>query len=110
MYVETAGFQDEDEFIKSVIDNEITREVRLLAKLAHIDYMTLHLSKYNEAGRRTKFSVHGKLITNIGMFFAQDYAWDLTQAVRGVLQKLEKEVQKKRGKIQHLDRDHIRER
>ncbi len=108
VYVQTTGFQNEDEFIRSVVDDEITREVRLLAKLAHIDYMTLHLDKYNETGKRTKFSVHGKLITNIGMFFAQDFAWDLTQAVRGVLNKLEKELKKKKGKSESKDRDHVR--
>ena len=108
VFVQTTGFQDEDGFIRSVVDKEIEREIQLLAKLAHIDYMTLHLSKYNETGKRIKFSVHGKLITNIGMFFAQDFAWDLTQATRGVLEKLEKELKKKRGKIESRDRDHVR--
>jgi len=108
VYVQTTGFQDEDEFIRSVVDKEVEREVQLLARMVRIDYMTLHLDKYNETGKRTKFSVHGKLITNIGMFFAQDFAWDLTQAVRGVLDKLEKELKKKKGKIESKDRDHVR--
>ena len=104
VYVQITGIQDEDMFIKSIVDDEIAHEIRKLAKVAHIDYMTLHVSKYNEKGSRVKYSVHGKLITSVGMFFAQDFAWDLTQAVRGLLKKMEKELLKKRGKIEHSDR------
>ena len=47
---------------------------------------------------RAKYSVKARLITEKGSFFADDHAWDITKAVRGVLQKFEAEISKKVGK------------
>lgn len=98
VYVNISGQQKEDPFIKSVVDDQIKNEVQKLAKIFPIEYIALHISRYNEAGKRVKYSVKGRLITEKGLFFAQDYAWDLTKAMRGVLEKFEREALKKREK------------
>ena len=54
--------------------------------------------RHKETGKRVKYSVKGRLITEKGMFFADDHAWRLTKAVKGVLEKMEREVVKSIGK------------
>ena len=102
--VRISGQQKEDDFIKSVVDEQLRNEIRKLGKLLPINSMNLHIDRHREAGKRVKYSVKGKLMTEMGMFFANDHAWDLTQATRGVLSKLEKEVIKKidKKRLYHL--------
>ncbi len=110
VYVQITGIQDEDDFIKSLVDSEISNELRSIARSVHIDYLTMHVDKYHRTGSRAKYSVHIKLITSIGMFFAKDDAWDLTQAVRGTLDKIKREVEKKKGKLNAVDKSYKRHR
>lgn len=98
IYVRVSGLQQEDTFIKEVVDEEIRNEIRKLAKFFTIDQMLIHVDRYNEAGRRVKYSVKSSLITEKGYFFAKDHDWDITKAVRGVLKKFEKEMIKKKEK------------
>lgn len=96
VYVTISGLQQDDNFIKSVVDEEITNEVRKLSKFIPVESLILHVDRYHETGKRVKYSVKARLITRKGVFFAGDHAWDVTKAVRGVLQKLEREVIKKK--------------
>ncbi len=98
VYVRISGLQGEDEFIKRVVDEEIGNEIRKLARFFHIDHMAMHVDRYNESGRRVKYSLKASLITEKGYFFAKDHDWDITKAVRGVLKKFEKEMIKKKEK------------
>jgi predicted transcriptional regulator len=96
--VTVSGMQDEDVFIKTVVDEQLRNEIRKLGKSIPIEYMVLNVSRYEEDGKRIKYSVRGRLITHKGSFFADDHAWDVTKAVRGVLQKFEAEIIRKLGK------------
>ncbi len=96
VYVTISGLQGEDEFIRSVVDEEVSSEVRKLGKFLPLDSLVLHVDRYHETGKRVKYSVKARLITRKGVFFAGDFSWDVTKAVRGVLQKLEKETIKKK--------------
>ena len=98
VHVTISGIKDEDAFIKSVIDEEVRNEMSKLCRFLPIDYMVLHVDHYHTSGRREKYSVKGRLITEDGMFFADDHDWDITKAVRGVLQKMEKEVIRRKEK------------
>jgi CBS domain-containing protein len=98
VYVTVSGLQDDDNFIKTVVDEEISNEVRKLGKIVKIDNLILHVDKHHQTGKRSEYSVKGRLITRKGMFFANDSAWDVTKAVRGVLQKLEKGIIKRKEK------------
>lgn len=96
VYVRISGLQEEDNFIKSVVDEEIRNEVRKLGKFFPVRQMVIHVDRYHETGRRIKYSVKARMMTGRGMFFADDHAWDVTKAVRGVLQKFEREILKKK--------------
>jgi len=98
IYVRISGLQEEDNFIKSVVDEEIRNEVRKLGKFFPIKQMIIHVDKYHETGKRIKYSVKARMMTERGMFFADDHAWDVTKAVRGILQKFEREILEKKEK------------
>jgi CBS domain-containing protein/ribosome-associated translation inhibitor RaiA len=100
VYVRISGLQEEDRFIKSVVDEEIRNEVKKLGKIFHISRMVLHVKKHKETGDRRKFSVKGRLITEYGYFFADDYGWDVTKAIKGILQKFEREILKKKERAE----------
>lgn len=93
--VTVSGIQEEDNFVKSIVDEEIEHTVKKLGKIMPLSYFVMHIRKYHKTGRRVKYSVHARLITGKGDFFAEDHEWDLTKATKGVLAKIEKEVLKK---------------
>ncbi len=100
IYVRVSGLQREDTFIKQVVDEEIRHEIQKLARFFPIDHMVMHVDRYHQTGRRVKYSVRASLITERGMFFAREHDWDITKAVRGILQKLEREIIKKKEKAE----------
>lgn len=98
VYVRISGIQEEDIYIKSLIDSEITNEVKKLGKIIDINYLVLHVTTSKATGRRKNYSVKGKLITKFGYYFANNSDWDLTKAIRSVMHKFEREILKKKGK------------
>ncbi len=105
VYVQLSGIQDEDSFIKNVIDSEIKSEVKKLGKITPIDYLTLNVTRHKKSGERIKYSVKAKLVAHTGLFFSKDFSWDLTKSISEALKKLEKEVIKKVGKERDLGRE-----
>jgi len=99
VYVRVTGQQKEDVFLRSVIDEELRNEIRKLGKLLPIDYMTLDVKKFRESGRRAKYSLKAKLVTQKGLFVSQATAWDITKAMHGLMGRLEREIVRKKGKM-----------
>ena len=96
--VTVSGVHDEDNFIRTIVHEEIENVLRKLSRMVMISSFDLHVRKYSKGGTRTKYSVQAKLITEEGNFFADDYEWELTKTVKGVLEKIEREVLKKEDK------------
>jgi len=102
VYVTISGIRDEDSWVKRVLDKEITNSVRRIGRLTKINYMVFHVDKHRETGKRTKYSVKARVSTSSGRFFAQSYEWDLPGALRGTLDKLEREI----GKKSEMEKEH----
>jgi len=98
VYIRISGIQEEDIYIKSLIDSEITNEIKKLGKILDIKYLVLHVTTRRTSGQRKNYSVKGKLITERGYYFAKNDDWDLTKAVRSVMNKFEREILKYKGK------------
>jgi CBS domain-containing protein/ribosome-associated translation inhibitor RaiA len=96
--IRISGIHDEGEYIRSKVADDINGKVKKLGSLVHIDYLVLHVQSHHKTGKRRKYSVKGRMITSSGAFFAKDHAWDLTKAVSGALEKLEREIIRKSGK------------
>jgi CBS domain-containing protein/ribosome-associated translation inhibitor RaiA len=97
-YVTVSGIEDEDDYIKSVIYQEIEATLKKINKIYPVNYLVVHADRYG-TGKRTKHLIKARLATEKGFFFGRDHAWDLAQAVKGVLANLEKEVIKRKEKI-----------
>jgi ribosome-associated translation inhibitor RaiA len=93
------GQQEESDFTKRFIDEDLTAEIQKLSKIVRIDHANFHIEKHSKTGKRAKYTVRSNMVTKNGMFHAEDFAWDLTKAFRGVLHKLEREIIKKKGKM-----------
>ena len=96
--VNITGQQEEDPFIKTVIDEELTHFASKVGKTLPIQEIRIDIDRKESEGGKVKYGINAKLITEKGMFFADDFAWDVTKALRGVIHKLEREVEKKIGK------------
>jgi CBS domain-containing protein len=97
VYIRISGLGDEDEFIKSKIDEMVDNTVTKLLKLAEIKYVAVHVETHKKGGRRTKYSVQGRFVTDRGNFHASDHEWDPAKAMKLFLAKIEREVH---GKIE----------
>jgi ribosome-associated translation inhibitor RaiA len=95
MQIEISGIHEEDDFIKSKLNEEIGHTIDKLGKMLNITSFVMHVKKYHETGNKKKYSIQARLLTDDGDFFADDFAWELTKAAKGVLQKLETEVIRK---------------
>jgi len=93
-----SGMHDEDQFVKSKVNEEVGRSLIKMDKMMPVDQFVMHLRKYHESGKTVKYSLHARLMTSKGDFYAEDYAWDLTKAATSVMSMLEKEVIKKHEK------------
>jgi CBS-domain-containing membrane protein len=98
VFVTISGMQEEDGFIKSVVDEEVSNEVKKLAKIVPIQYLAINVKKHKKDGKRIKYSIKARLITYKGAYFAHDFSWDITKAIRGMLHRLEKEMTRKEEK------------
>ena len=92
VYVNITGIREEDDFLKSVIDEEISNSMSKLAKILPLEWLAVHVERYFEQGRRKKYSVRCRLITGKGVFVSGGHAWDLTKAFRQALSRIEREV------------------
>jgi CBS domain-containing protein/ribosome-associated translation inhibitor RaiA len=108
VYVNVSGLGKEDEFLTSIVNEEIENRLNKLEKIIPIKYLAMHYDKHEKGGERIKYSVKARLITEKGSFFAQDFAWDLTKTTKEVLRKLEREVTKgveKHRRIEEIFRE-----
>jgi predicted transcriptional regulator len=100
VYVRVSGLSEEDSFIKMKIDEMINTFLDKMLKILPVNYIAIHVDRYSykKDGNRMKYSVHGRLVTGKGMFYANDYEWDATKAMKRFIDRLETEVYKKSGK------------
>ncbi len=94
VYVNITGMQEEDDFLKSVVDEEISNSMSRLAKMLPLQYLAAHVESHFPQGRRRKYSVKCRLITEKGVFISGGHAWDLTKAFRQSLERMERKVKK----------------
>lgn len=94
VYVKITGLDEEDEFIKAKIDEMVENTISKLLKFTTVTYVAIHVDTMKTGGSRTKYSVHGRIVTEKGSFHASDSKWDPTKAIKLFLSKIEREVHK----------------
>jgi CBS domain-containing protein len=98
VYIRISGLVDEDSFIKAKIDEMVDSTITKLLKIVPVTYVAIHVEKHKKGGRRTKYSVQGRFVTEKGNFHASDHEWEPTKAMKFFLGKIEREVHKKMEK------------
>jgi len=92
VYVQITGLEEEDRLSLDVMDEEIERELKKIAKISKPTLFTLHVSKYNEAGNVAKYSLNGRLITEDKVFVAKATEWNLMKATISLMHTLSEMV------------------
>lgn len=95
VYIKVSGLDREDAFIKSKIDEMVDNMITKLLKSVVVNYVAIHVETHKTGGRRTKYSVQGRFVTDKGKFYASDHEWDPTKAMKLFLGKIEREVHKR---------------
>lgn len=98
VYVRITGLSEEDDFIKSKIDEMVENTISKLLKFLTVSYVAIHVETSKREGRRMKYSVKGRFVTEKGSFYADDHEWDPAKAIKMFLEKIEREVHKRVGK------------
>ncbi|MBN2331456.1 MAG: HPF/RaiA family ribosome-associated protein [Candidatus Aenigmarchaeota archaeon] len=104
--VSISGIHEEDGFVRDNVQGEISKALGKLSRVMEVTDFSMHVRKYHEEGNRAKYSVHGKIITAESEFYAEDFAWELEKAVKGLLDKLEKEMLRHAEKAKDHGRAH----
>ncbi len=95
VYVRITGLEEEDDFIKGKIDDMVDNTITKLLKLADVKYVAIHAETHKKEGKRRKYSVQGRFVTDKGNFYAGDHEWDPTKAMKLFLAKIEREAHKR---------------
>jgi CBS domain-containing protein len=95
VYIRISGLGGEDSFIKEKIDEMADNTITKLLKFLDVTYVAIHVETHKKGGKRTKYSVQGRFVTDKGNFYASDHGWDPTKAMKLFLDKIEREVRKK---------------
>jgi predicted transcriptional regulator/ribosome-associated translation inhibitor RaiA len=96
IYVNITGLQEEDDFIKGVVDDEISASMSRVVRYFPVQWLAVHVERHSGEGSRKKYSVRCRLITDRGVLVSGSHAWDLTKAFSGALARLEREAVKKK--------------
>jgi ribosome-associated translation inhibitor RaiA len=96
--VSISGLEDADYFTKSRVHEEAGHLLEKVRRFLEVTSFEMHVRTYHKEGKRKKFSVHARLLTGSGEFFAEEAEWNLGKAVSRVLEKLESEAVRKEEK------------
>jgi len=101
VYIRVSGLGGEDEFVRAKIDKMIENTINKMLKFVKVTYVAIHVEIKGKGGKRTKYSVQGRFMTNKGSFYASDHEWEPIRATKLFLEKIEgemhKRVERKRG-------------
>lgn len=100
VYIRLSGLSEEDEFVKRKIDVMIENTIQKLLKFIKVNYVVIHVEEHKkkETSERKKYSVQGRFITDKGNFYASDYEWEPTKAMKLFLGRIETEIHKQTEK------------
>jgi len=98
VYIRITGLGEEDDFIKVKVNEMVENTVRKIVKFLKVNYVTIHVEIHKKEGRRRKYSVQGRFVTDKGNFYASDYEWEPTKAMKLFLEKIEREIDRRVGK------------
>jgi len=92
IYYQITGLTDEDEFILDNVYSTIEDSIQKISKVFKPYYFFVHVKKHDKGGGRSKYSIRTRLRTEKGTFISKAFAWDLRDAVKDAMNRLERLV------------------
>ena len=96
--VNISGLRVIESFEKAELEKQVDTFLKKVAPQVPVDYLAMHVERHYKGGVKTKYSIHARLITGKGFFFAQEFGWHLPQVMGAVLGDLRREVEKSRSR------------
>ncbi|MCD6092508.1 MAG: CBS domain-containing protein [Candidatus Aenigmarchaeota archaeon] len=108
--VQTINFRKSDKETKKEISSVIEKFIKKQKKFSYkINHFFLYMDEYKRGGR-IKYSLRARCMTSIGLFISKSSDWNLLTCVQDVIEKLEREIMKKRGKVLNKRKARTKER
>jgi len=92
MFVQISGLDDNEKDATDAIYADIEEMVKKVSKIYKPDSLTIHVSKYNDAGDSAKYSITARLFINGNAIMAKEVGWDLIKTSADLIEKLEDAV------------------
>lgn len=92
LFVQISGLDEEDKFYAESMHADIEAEMSKISKIYKPQSLTIHVSRYNEAGERKKYSLTGKLFVNNTTINVKEVGWDLVQVNNDLMKKMSAQV------------------
>jgi ribosome-associated translation inhibitor RaiA len=94
-----SGLTEKEEDFKEQINEMIKKSCDKFDSMADIVELKAHFKKHHEEGTKAKHSVRLHLFSKIGDFVAEDTNWEILNALRESLRKLEVEFKRKKSRL-----------
>lgn len=92
MFVQISGLDDDEKNDTDAIYADIEEMVRKVSKIYKPESLTMHVSKYNDNGGSSKYSISARLFINGTAVMCKEVGWDLTRTASDLIKKLEDTV------------------
>ena len=88
MFVQISGLDEEEKFAMESIYSEIESMVAKISKMYKPESLTMHVSRYNDAGGNFKYSISARLFIDGTAVQMKEVGWDLVQTASVLVKKL----------------------
>lgn len=92
MFVQISGLDDNEKNIIEPVYDEIEEMVKKVSKIYKPESLTMHVSRYNDAGGNFKYSISARLFINGTAVMGKEVGWDLVKTASDLVKKLEDAV------------------
>jgi CBS domain-containing protein len=92
VFVQISGLDDDDKFYSEAMYADIELEMNRISKIYKPESLIIHVSRYNEAEGRKKYSLTAKLFIRGTVINMKEVGWDLVKTNNDLMKKIGRQV------------------
>jgi ribosome-associated translation inhibitor RaiA len=92
VFVQISGLDEEDKFYSEAMYADIESEMNRISKIYKPESLIIHVSRYNEAEGRKKYSLTAKLFIRGTVINMKEVGWDLVKTNNDLMKKIGRQV------------------
>ena len=100
-YVQITNLGEEDDFVAGKIWQAAEEFVKKIGKFLEPQSLVIHIDRIHKHENKAHYFIRARILTPFGLFVSKADGWELPTATQEALNKLEREIIKKHGKISH---------